>query len=134
MEKKAYSLTWSEFYNQEVIPNRNHKCLYFSYKGSLHEFEWFGYFSGIHWFAEEVNVFDGTYIYYDVILKYGKRFETIYYLYNTFKEAVDKQVIADNKTLKDIWDDPEFEILSFEADPLNAPDVKRLAETDKNIV
>ena len=125
MSNSKLKMTWSEFYDQEVIPNRNHKCLYFSYKGSLHEFEWFGYFSGVSWLSStDVDVFDESYRYYDVFLKYDKKFQTWSHLYNTFKDAVDKQVIADNKTLKDIWDDSEFKILSFEADPLNAPEVK----------
>ena len=114
-------MTWEEFYNDNVANYDDqyfiYRTFYFRYKGREYQFE------GISAESNKGNYFNGKLIkkYSYIFITFGVENGYEGYLvgrknaicYDNFKEAVDNAKMEDGKTLKEIWDDPDSEVLAF---------------------
>ena len=113
-------MTWEEFYNDNVANYDDqyfiYRTFYFRYKGREYQFE------GISAESNKGNYFNGKLIkkYSYIFITFGVENGYEGYLvgrknaiYDNFKEAVDNAKMEDGKTLKEIWDDPDSEVIDF---------------------
>ena len=114
-------MTWDEFYKEYVItyndPYFIDRTFYFRYKGREYQFEFVGERD------EEHKRFNGKLLieYSYIFITFGVENGYEGYLvgrknaicYDNFKEAVDNARMEDGKTLKEIWNDPDSEVIDF---------------------
>ena len=104
---------WDDFYDQEIVnPEIMYKTLFFTYKGRYYQYEPVGQKKG--------QVLNGKLVKYDSYIFISAdswdEFNAAYahaQCYDNFKDAVDHAEIVPGKKLKDLWDDPDTELLAF---------------------
>lgn len=104
---------WEDWYKDEIVNNELFKTLFFKYKGQLYQFEPIGYDVGKK--AQNKTIKDTSYIFERIkeSLLGGYEVEGSPICFDSFKDAIDKAIIFEDKTFKDIWDDPESEYIDF---------------------
>lgn len=106
-------MPWEMWYQEEIVENDMYKTLFFSYKGILYQFEPTCHpnigrnYNGHIAKAE-------SYIFFEYI-NFNKPTEQCINLvcYDSFKDAIDNAKMEDGKTFKEIWDDPDGEVIDF---------------------
>ena len=120
-------MTWDEFYKDNVANYDDqyfiYRTFYFKYKGREYQFERVCYddinavdSNGSKYFNGKL-ITDQSYIF----IIFGQENGYSGYMagrkvaicYDNFKEAVDNAKMTDGKTLKEIWDDPDSEVIDF---------------------
>ena len=109
---ETFRMEWEEFYKEEIVNNVFYKTFYFSYGNRYFQFEPLGRFAGKRWDGYLIK--DETYVFSEVLNLSKDKFAcTRYTFYDSFKDAVDNQVIIDGKKLKDLWYDIKAQYIDF---------------------
>lgn len=105
---------WDDWYEQEVVHREQYKTLFVFYKGTYFQYQPIGYKEG-----EAINgrkIKPDSYIFFKFRINDSTHFKEALKnatCYDTLKDAIDNSKIENEKTLKDIWNDPESEYLDF---------------------
>ena len=105
---------WDDWYNEEVVNREQYKTLFYRYKHKYYQFEPIGF--------KEGELFNGkkivpdSYIFLSFSIynysSYHKAFKKAI-CFDSLKDAIDNARMDDGKSFKEIWDDPEGELLDF---------------------
>ena len=105
---------YDDWYREEIVNNEMYKTLFFSYKGQLYQFEPYSYYCNNET-IETVSAKLESYVFTKKkkIREYERITISEPIIFDSFKDAIDNSKMDDNKTFKEIWDDPESEYLDF---------------------
>ena len=110
---ETFNMSWEKFYEDEIVNNVFYKTFYFSYGDRYFQFEPFGFYAGRKWDGYLIK--EETYAFSEILnLSKDKCAATRYTFYDSFKDAIDNQVIIDGKKLKDLWYDIKAQYIDFE--------------------
>lgn len=103
---------WNDFYIGEIVNNEMFKTLFFRYKNKMYQFQSIAYKNGE--MIDGVLIGPESYMFFEIKGEYQNwdiASKPIYF--KSFKEAVDNAKMEDGKTFKEIWDEPDSEVLDF---------------------
>ena len=103
---------WDDFYDQEVVHCDMYKTLFFTYKGRYYQFESVGYLRGKIAYGRMIQPHSYIFISADSWDEFNAAYAHAQ-CYDNFKDAVDHAEIVPGKKLKDLWDDPDVDLLDF---------------------
>lgn len=103
---------WDEWYEEEIVNNEMYKTLYILYKGQQYQYQATGYRHG-----EIINgklIKEESYMFFKLRGKRGEwELDSEIQYFDSFKDAIDDAKLDDGKIFKEIWDDPDGEVLDF---------------------
>jgi len=103
--------SWDDWYSEEVVHTDFAPTIFFSYKGQMYQFEHAGGLAGEVWDGKKVLV--DSYVFTRVRGVYGNyEWYGPLTLFDSLKEAIDYARMDDGKTFKEIWRDPDSELIT----------------------
>ena len=111
-DREGGLISFDKWYQENIAHNEFYPTFFFSYKSHLYQFDYYGN-NRKKWmkvFGDKIKMDSYTFSELDKEGKYIGKISC----YDSFKDAVDQARMFDGKTLREIWDSPEAEMIDFE--------------------